>query len=777
MSDVGIEIKTLLHARDSNLIDMLGPHVLPAGGVRILAYLPGADAVSVIRFDQEAEERPMESVLPDGIFQCLFADTTDVFPYKLRITRAGSAQVTYDPYAYPPLISALDLLTIAEGNNVQAFEVLGAHPRKVAGTPGVHFAVWAPHARWLSVIGDFNDWDTNRYPLRRRGDGGIWELFVPEVEIGARYKFHIESKFKDYVVDKADPYGFSAELRPQTASIVADLKTYEWGDETWMTRRKQSASLESAISIYEVHLGSWRRSEDGGFLNYHELAHQLVDYVKSMGFSHIELMPITEHPFDVSWGYQTTGYYAVTSRFGTPQDFMYFVDYCHLHDIGVFLDWVPSHFAKEEQGLGFFDGAHIYEHADPRQGEHFDWGTFVFNYGRGEVQSFLLSNAVFWLQQYHIDGLRVDAVASMLYLDHQRSPGAWVRNKYGGRENLEAIEFLRRFNGLVQEKFPGAITMAEESTSWPRVTGPVYLGGLGFTLKWNMGWMHDTLEYIKADPIHRRFIHNSITFSMLYNYSENFLLPLSHDEVVHGKSPLVYKAPGDEWQKFATLRLLLGYMWAHPGKKLLFMGGEFGQTSEWNYATSLRWDLLQYPAHSGMQLWARELNSVYKSRPELYTLDYDPIGFEWIDNKDVNNSILIMMRRGEPDQTLPAIGSIEPGYAVPGARDGATSGVVRDNVAGAPASQQLQQRADAARPFVIIACNFTPVVRDGYTVGVPVAGRYREILNSDARQYGGSGVINEGFFDSQPARIHDREQAIVLTLPPLGVSFLELAKD
>ena len=651
---------------------------------------------------------------------------------------------------FSPLLGDLDLHLLGEGTQSRAYDFLGAHPRTVDGVEGVHFAVWAPNARSVSVTGDFNDWDTRTHPMRRRGPGGVWELFIPGVTTGERYKYHIHSALQEYQVDKSDPYGFAAEVRPLTASIVADLSDYQWHDEEWLANRARSNNLDTPVAIYEVHLGSWRRTADDDFLNYRELAHQLVAYVLDLGYTHIELMPITEHPTDVSWGYQTTGYYAVTSRFGSPLDFMYFVDYCHQNGIGVFMDWVPSHFAKEGHGLGYFDGSHIYEHADPRQGEHFDWGTYVFNYGRGEVLTFLLSNARFWLEVYHVDGFRVDAVASMLYLDHQRAPGQWVPNQYGGRENLEAVEFLRSFNSLVHELFPGVLTMAEESTSWPMVSRPVYLGGLGFSLKWNMGWMHDTLEYIKTDPLYRRFIHNTVTFSMLYNYSENYLLPLSHDEVVHEKSPLVYKAPGDEWQKFANLRVLLGYMWAHPGKKLLFMGGDFAQTSEWNFNAALPWELLEHPPHQGVRDWVRALNTLYTSHRELWELDYELDGFAWIDCKDVDQSVLIMLRRGKPD--VPASSPSEEPAANPSA-------------------------LEESRPFLIIACNFTPVVRHAYRVGVPYPGEYRERLNSDDRQFGGSGVINEGPLYSTPGKVHDLPRSITITLPPLGVAFIERASQ
>ncbi len=748
------EADALSRAELENAAEALGPRPAPHGGTGFVTFQPGASAVHIVFRGRPQDPVTMARVHVDGIFEAVRPHDADPGEYVYRVRDAsGSVREVEDPYRFPPLLGDLDLHLLGEGSQTRAFDLLGAHPMRPADTNGVHFAVWAPNARWVSVIGDFNNWDIRANPLRRRGEGGIWELFIPRVAVGARYKYHLRSALRDYQVDKTDPYGFGAEVRPLTASIVTDLTDFTWSDEAWMRKRAASSTLASPVAAYEVHLGSWRRTADGAFLGYRELAHQLVEYVTDLGYTHIELMPVTEHPNDVSWGYQTTGYYSPTSRFGPPQDFMYFVDYCHQHGIGVFLDWVPSHFAKEGHGLGMFDGSHIYEHADPRQGEHLDWGTYVFNYGRGEVLTFLLSNARFWLDVYHVDGFRVDAVASMLYLDHQRPPGQWVANQFGGRENLEAVEFLRRANSLVHEQFPGVLTMAEESTSWPMVSRPVYLGGLGFSLKWNMGWMHDTLEYIKSDPIYRQFIHNTITFSIAYNYAENFLLPLSHDEVVHGKSPLVYKAPGDEWQKFATLRLLLGYMWSHPGKKLLFMGADFAQTTEWNFDAALPWDLLKHPAHQGVQSWVRNLNHLYRSRPELWELDFDPGGFAWIDCKDVTQSVLIMLRRGRPSV-----------------------------LAAAPEQPAPAAASDTAEPegapnpndsFLIIACSFTPVVHHAYRVGVPLPGVYRELLNSDDHRFGGSGVINEGPLPTHPGKVHDFPQHILITLPPLGVAILE----
>lgn len=622
-----------------------------------------------------------------------------------------------------PTLSELDLYLLREGTHTRAYEKLGAHLTEREGRRGVHFAVWAPDAKLVSVIGDFNGWN----PVANRmlpTPAGIWEGFIPDIGQGALYKYHVESTYGDYEVDKADPYGFAAEIRPQTASRVWNLESYAWQDSSWMAARTKNNSLDSPISIYEVHLGSWRRvPEDGNrWLTYREIAQPLADYVHEAGFTHIELLPVTEHPFDGSWGYQTIGYFAPTSRFGTPADFMYFVDYLHQRGIGVILDWVPAHFPKDEAGLGYFDGTHLYEHADPRQGEHPDWNTFVFNYGRNEVQNFLISNALFWLDKYHVDGLRVDAVASMLYLDYGRREGQWIPNQYGGRENIEAVQFLRTLNERVYAEFPDAIMIAEESTAWPQVSKPTYLGGLGFGLKWNMGWMHDILEYMSQDPVFRSYHHNQITFSLLYAFSENFVLPFSHDEVVYGKGSLLRKMPGDEWQKFANLRLLYGFMFGHPGKKLLFMGDEFGQWSEWNHDTSLEWHLLRNPFHAGLSRWVRDLNTLYRGAPSLYELDFDAAGFEWIDCKDFQRSVISFLRKGRnPDDQL------------------------------------------------LFACNFTPVVRLNYRVGVPRDGFWKEVLNSDAPMYGGSGQGNFGGLSAVPLSIHGRPFSLNMTLPPLGI--------
>ena len=620
-------------------------------------------------------------------------------------------------------LTEFDRYLLAEGTHYRAYDKLGAHLTEQDGRRGVEFAVWAPNAKFVSVIGDFNAWNASAYPMRP-SSAGVWETFIPDLGPGAIYKYHIESRLREYSVDKADPFGFAAEIRPHTASRVWNLNSFSWQDSEWMANRGKNNSLDSAISIYEMHLGSWRRVPEQGnrSLTYREMAPLLADYINQMGFTHVELLPMMEHPFDGSWGYQTTGYFAPTSRFGTPSDFMFFVDYLHQRGIGVILDWVPAHFPKDEAALGYFDGSHLYEHSDPRQGEHPDWNTFIFNYGRNEVQSFLISNALFWLEKYHVDGLRVDAVASMLYLDYGRREGQWIPNGYGGRENLDAIRFLRTLNEQVYAAFPTAMTIAEESTAWPQVSRPTYLGGLGFGFKWNMGWMHDVLDYMSQDSIFRSYHQNEITFSIVYAFAENFVLPFSHDEVVYGKGSMIRKMPGDDWQKFANLRLLYGFMFGHPGKKLLFMGDEFGQWSEWNHDASLEWHLLEQPPHAGLQRWVRDLNTLYRGAPSLHELDSSAAGFEWIDCKDYERSVVSFLRRGKnPDDQL------------------------------------------------LFVCNFTPVVRQNYRVGVSQGGHWKEILNSDAPLYGGSGQGNFGGVKAAPLPIHGRPFSLNMTLPPLGV--------
>jgi 1,4-alpha-glucan branching enzyme len=621
------------------------------------------------------------------------------------------------------VLTGHDLYLFREGTHSRLYEKLGAHPAAEA----TEFAVWAPNASAVSVIGDFNGWDPQRHPMRSTGDSGIWQARVPGATQGSAYKFHVVSKHAGYRVDKADPYAFRTEAPPKTASVVWDL-AYEWGDEEWMRLRHRRNALDAPYAVYEVHLGSWMRSPDNPreVLGFRDLAPKLADYAKRLGFTHVELMPIMEHPFYGSWGYQCTGYFAPSSRYGTPQDFMHFVDVLHQAGIGVILDWVPSHFPWDAHGLGFFDGTHLYEHSDPRQGHHPDWASAIFNYGRNEVRAFLSSSAHFWLERYHADGLRVDAVASMLYLDYGRKHGEWIPNRYGGRENLDAIDFLRFLNETLYRDFPDVQTIAEESTAWPQVSRPNYVGGLGFGMKWNMGWMHDTLGYMKRDAVYRKHHHDSLTFSLWYAFHENFVLPLSHDEVVHGKGSLIGRMPGDEWQQFANLRALFGYMWAHPGKKLLFMGGEFGQRREWAHEESLEWHVLQYPLHEGVQRWVADLNRVYRENDALYAKDFTQDGFRWVQRGDWEQSALSFLRLG----------------------------------------------AEGAPP-VLGVFNFTPVPRFNYRVGVPRGGYWREMLNSDAQYYGGSGLGNQGGAHAVPMPYEDYSHSLTLTLPPLAAVFFK----
>lgn len=628
------------------------------------------------------------------------------------------------------ILTDYDIHLLGEGSHHMSYDKLGAHVMEADGVRGVHFAVWAPNAKIVSVVGDFNQWDNRRNTLHLIGSSGIWEVFIPGLDEGEIYKFDITSRYHRHHAVKADPYGFYFEHRPKSASIVHDINKYRWRDSGWMQRRQKRNWFEAPVSIYEVHLGSWMRVPDEAdrFLTYRELADTLIEYVTEMGYTHIELLPVCEHPLDASWGYQTIGYFAPTSRFGTPEDFMFFVDQCHQHGIGVLLDWAPAHFPKDGHGLGFFDGTCLYEHADPRKGEHREWGTLVFNYGRNEVRNFLISNGLFWLDKYHIDGLRVDAVASMLYLDYSRNEGEWVPNVHGGRENLEAIDFIKKFNEITHGYFPGILTIAEESTAWPSVTKPVYLGGLGFDMKWNMGWMNDMLDFISMDPVYRKYHHGNLTFSLLYAFSENFVLVLSHDEVVHGKRSMLDKMPGDVWQKFANLRLFYGYMFSHPGKKLLFMGGEFGQWHEWQFERSLDWHLLAETPHQKLQLFSRDLNRLYGTEASLHEVDFHHEGFEWIDFHDADNSMISYVRH-----------------------------------------------AKDRRDHIVVVCNFTPVPHHGYRVGVPEAGFYREILNSDSRLYGGSDLGNAGGLQADPVPCHGRPCSLNITVPPLSVLYFKPA--
>jgi 1,4-alpha-glucan branching enzyme len=709
---------------------VLGPQVITLDGapaLAIRAFRPLDARVWVVDL-RDGQRHPMTRWHDAGFFEALFPGESQPFAYRLIVQDAqGNEYELEDPYRFPPQLTDYDLYLFGEGNLFEAYRKFGAHMVTIDGVAGVHFAVWAPNALRVSVVGPFNGWDPRAHPMQQHGASGVWELFVPNLPEGMVYKYAIKSRFLGYEVDKADPYGFYSELRPNTGSRIWNIDKYQWQDHEWMAQRVERQALDQPINIYEVHLGSWRRvPEDNGFLAYRDLAHQLVEYALQMGYTHLELLPITEHPYDGSWGYQCTGYFAPTSRFGTPDDFMYFVDHCHQHGIGVILDWVPAHFPKDAHGLAFFDGTHLYEHADWRQGEQQDWGTKVFNFGRNEVRNFLINSALFWLKHYHLDGLRVDAVASMLYLDFSRKAGEWLPNRYGGRENLEAIDFLRCFNELTHAEAPGILTIAEESTSWPMVSRPTYTGGLGFDLKWNMGWMHDMLGYMQKDPIYRSYYQNQITFSLMYAFSENFVLPFSHDEVVHLKRSMLDKMPGDRWQKFANLRALYAYMIGHPGKKLLFMGGEFGQWAEWNEAKSLDWHLLQYDQHAQLQHFVSELNALYRREPSLYQVETSWEGFQWIDLSDAAQSIISFIRRARDPNDL-----------------------------------------------LVFVCNFTPVPRLGYRVGLPMDGPYQEILNSDWASFGGSNVHNGGTVHAEAMPWQSCPFSAPLNLPPLGVLVLK----
>ncbi|MFO0912285.1 MAG: 1,4-alpha-glucan branching protein GlgB [Pirellulales bacterium] len=721
------ELGSLLEGRHENPFQLLGPHQVEHEGTRrvaVRAFLPQSTQAWLVD-EQHQQSVPMRRIHPSGLYEAIHPMTNPDKPkYRIRHQdQRGQTVTMHDPYAFSSTLTDFDLHLLGEGRHWDSYERLGAHPRTIDGVEGVSFCVWAPNATGISVVGDFNDWDARRHPMRKLIPSGFWELFVPGVAAGTRYKYRVNRG--GHLVDKCDPYGFAAEVPPLTASVVADLNQYSWQDAEWLERRRDFRCWERPVSVYEVHLGSWRRtsSDVDAWLDYRALAHELVAYCHQQGYTHLELLPVSEHPFTGSWGYQTVGYYAVTSRYGKPEDFMYFVDYCHRNGIGVILDWVPAHFPRDDHGLRQFDGTALYEHADPRQGEHPDWGTLIFNYGRNEVRNFLVSNALFWLDKYHIDGLRVDAVASMLYLDYSRSEGQWIPNKYGGRENLEAIEFLKEFNTEVHSRYPGVMTIAEESTAWPGVSRPVHHGGLGFSVKWNMGWMNDTLSYMRHDPIHRRFHHDELTFSLIYAFTENFSLPLSHDEVVHGKGSLLDQMPGDLWQKFANLRLLYAYMWTHPGKKLLFMGSDFGQWHEWNHNESLQWHLLQWESHQGIQKLIADLNRVYQQQPALYDLDFDGAGFEWIDCHSREDSVLAYLRKGK-----------------------------------------------SADEQVLACCNFTPVPRLTHRVGVPGPGWYEELLNTDSAYYGGSNVGNLLGAVAEPIPWHGREWSISIQLPPLGLA-------
>ncbi len=716
------ELQRIIDARHHDPFSVLGRHPAEDNKGVIRAFIPRAKEVRIVDCDIQ-----LERIEGTDLFQ--WSGDTKSVPVHYQFSWTddhNNTHVDYDPYCFMPVLSEFDLHLFGEGKHWHAHNILGARVAEVEGIKGVLFSTWAPSAQRVSVVGDFNQWDGRCHPMRVRGSTGIWELFIPGLDAGTLYKFEIRSNHNDALLLKADPYGRQFELRPSTASIVNADDRFSWDDQSWMDKRKESNWLHDPLSIYEVHLGSWQQDEDGNFLNYRELAVRLVEYVKKMGFTHIELLPITEHPFDGSWGYQTIGYYAPTSRFGSPDDFRFFVNYCHENDIGVFLDWAPGHFPKDSHGLARFDGSALYEHEDPRLGEHKDWGTLIFNYGRNEVRNFLFSSALYWLEEFHIDGLRVDAVASMLYLDYSREADEWIPNIHGGNENLEAIQFIRQLNTAAHELHPGSLVMAEESTSWPMVSRPIYLGGLGFSMKWNMGWMNDIIDYFAQDQVYRQYHHNKLTFSLLYAFTENFILPFSHDEVVHGKGSMLYKMPGDEWQRFANLRLLYCYMFTHPGKKLLFMGCEFGQGREWNYAAPLDWYVTDYPNHSGVQKLVADLNHNYRNISALHYHDFDHHGFEWIDCHDSGQSVLTYLRRHGDE-------------------------------------------------FVITILNFTPVPRQNYRIGVPVAGAYQEAINTDSEHYGGSNMGNGGLIQSQEIPWMDRPYSIELTLPPLAGLVLKLA--
>ena len=721
------DIFHIVNGEHSDPHTVLGMHEMEEDGrkaVVVRAFLPDAAGITVIDYANKRKKYPMERLHADGFFEVTIADREEWFRYQLEYTDAdGNTWRSYDPYSFSPTLSEFDRHLFGAGTHYEIYEKMGGRLMTHEGARGAAFSVWAPNAKAVSVIGDFNNWDARRSPMRRLGESGIWELFLPAAAEGDKYKFHV-TQCDGRVVDKTDPYGVYAEVRPNNASVLYPLKRYKWKDRRWMTARRKYDFRTAPMNIYEVHLGSWKRAEGDRFLTYTELAEQLIPYVKEMGYTHIEMLPVEEHPFDGSWGYQVTGYYAPTSRYGSPDEFKQFVDACHQNGISVILDWVPAHFPKDDFALARFDGTALYEHQDPRLGEHIQWGTYIFNYGRKEVANFLLANALYWMDIFHIDGLRVDAVASLLRLDFCKEEGQWLPNVYGGSENLEAIEFLKHMNSVIAEREPGALMIAEDSTAWPGVTKKVDEGGLGFSLKWNMGWMNDFLSYIKLDPIYRKYHQNKLTFGMAYHYAENFVLVLSHDEVVHTKSSMIGKMPGDVWQSFANLRLSYGFMMGHPGKKLLFMGGEFAQYSEWSEARSLDWHLLQYADHQEMQAYVKELNHLYAEEPAFWAEDFDPNGFQWIECDDAESSIVSFVRRSEEKE-------------------------------------------------LVFLCNFTPVVHRGFSLGVPQEGVYHERLNSDAARFGGSDVINAVPLQSkaEPAgRCPFRGE---LDVPPLGMVILE----
>lgn len=723
------QIQRILDSTHHDPFEVLGYHEFDNKTSAIRAFFPNAATMDVI-FLNNNEIHRMDKIRDEGFFHVNFPALKRE-PYVFRISNHhGFSWNQSDPYHHRPVVSEFDMHLFSEGNQHRLYDMLGAHPFTLDGVKGVKYSVWAPNAKRVSLVGNFNNWDGRRNPMRNRGTGGIWELFMPDHCEGELYKFEIKTHTGE-ILTKTDPLGFQFEMRPATSSVVHNIRNYSWSDANWMATRYKKNGQDSPVSIYEVHLSSWMRipEDNNRWLSYRELADKLVPYVQWMGFSHVELLPVAEHPFDGSWGYQVTGYYAPTSRFGSPNDFKYFVDKCHQAGIGVIIDWVPAHFPRDAFSLANFDGTCLYEHADPKKGAHQDWGTLIFNYGRNEIRNFLVSNALFWYDIFHIDGLRVDAVASMLYLDYSRKPGEWIPNQYGGRENLEAIDFLKQLNTIVYQYFPDTMTIAEESTAFPGVSQPVFNNGLGFGFKWNMGWMHDFLSFITKDPIHRKYHHNELTFSMLYAYHEHFILPLSHDEVVHGKGAMLSKMPGDPWQKFANLRVTYAFMFSHPGKKLLFMGSEFGQWDEWNFDTSLDWHLNNYPPHRGIQLVLKDLNHLYSTDPAFHEVDYSPSGFEWIDCSDYESSIVSFIRWSKDYHSV-----------------------------------------------LVAIFNFTPVVRYDYRLGVPFQGHWDEVFNSDSEIYGGSNVGNCGGRDSEDIPWQGRTYSINISLPPLGGIYFKLSR-
>jgi 1,4-alpha-glucan branching enzyme len=708
-------LQRIIDARHHDPFEVLGRH-LEGDRAVVRVFLPGAESATLV----EASE-PFARIEGTDFF--LWEGSASKVPERYRIDwidAAGHHHVHHDPYCFPPQLADFDLHLFGEGRHWHAYRFMGSHLSDVEGVSGVQFAVWAPSAERVSVVGDFNRWDGRAHPMRVRGGTGVWELFIPGIGQGGFYKYEIRDRATNIHV-KIDPYAQAFQERPQTAGFICPESRFRWADQDWLAARAESDWQHRPFSVYEVHLGSWQRGADGEFLNYRVLAEQLADYVTELGFTHIELLPITEHPLDASWGYQCTGYFAPSARFGSPDDFRFFVDYLHRRGIGVLLDWVPAHFPKDAYALARFDGTALYEHADPRMGEHKDWGTLIFNFGRNEVKNFLLSSALYWLDEFHLDGLRVDAVASMLYLDYSRNAGEWIPNKYGGNENLEAVDFIRQLNTVTHEQHPGTLMIAEESTAWPAVSRPTYLGGLGFSMKWNMGWMHDTLSYMQKDPIYRHYHHDLLTFGLLYAFTENFVLPFSHDEVVHGKKSMLDKMPGDAWQKFASLRLLYTFMFSYPGKKLLFQGCEFAHGAEWDFDAAMDWELLERPQHEGIKQIVSDLNRLYREQPALHEVDFDSSGFEWIDCHDSSQSVLSYLRKDR-----------------------------------------------SGKQIVAAAFNFTPVPRTNYRIGVPEPGFYREALNSDAELYGGSNVGNQGGVEAEPVSWMGRPYSIPIALPPLA---------